>query len=532
MTTISYERIARTALMLCLISARCAALAPVVLTHRSGDDTEAAWSPDGRRIVFQSDRDGDLDLYLLELASGEVTPLVAGPGNACYPAWSPDGSLIVYSYGNIERTAVQGIEDGYNLFVVAADGGTPRRLTSGLVRDYTPTFSPDGAYVYFSSTRSLTETSACVQRVAVAGGTPETVVGSDRHDLGYVQPDISADGRFIACGYVRGFRSNWQLRLIKTQHPEQYFVLSSPDTALYAPRWSPDGKLLACTGFVPGDPGWGIVLVGVQTGGTMRIDVGPGNSRSPAWSPDGRTLVFENNGTGSYKLYRVAVPVVLPAVKSAEKPETPLRPVLHFSFQTAPGATVTDLSRQGNNGTVTGTLPWSEDGAVALEEGYLTVAAPKSLDFGKKAFSVAATVKAAEDAVELQMLAVGDYADNSRGWQLYVHPDRHVWFSARGPGGEFVGSRSNEPLPLGRKVHLAGIRYADGTVELFVDGVLQELIGTGATRAYASIKQVHIGRSANGADPFPGKLYEFKVCEGVLLTDPDRARTLAEFLQE
>lgn len=69
----------------------------VQLTAGPGNDTEAAWSPDGQRIVFQSDRNGTLDLYVLDLATKALTPLVVGPGQAAFPAWSPDGKWIVYS---------------------------------------------------------------------------------------------------------------------------------------------------------------------------------------------------------------------------------------------------------------------------------------------------------------------------------------------------------------------------------------------------------------------------------------------------
>ena len=80
----------------------------------------------------------------------------------------------------------------------------------------------------------------------------------------------------------------------------------------YAPRWSPDGRLVAFTGFREGDPGWGIYLLEPRSGALSRLETGAGQSRSPAWSPDGRELVFENNRTGAYKLYRTRVTCRMP----------------------------------------------------------------------------------------------------------------------------------------------------------------------------------------------------------------------------
>ena len=53
------------------------------LTFGPGNDTEAVWSPDGGRMAFQTDRTGDLDIEVLNLADGKRASLVGGPGQAC-----------------------------------------------------------------------------------------------------------------------------------------------------------------------------------------------------------------------------------------------------------------------------------------------------------------------------------------------------------------------------------------------------------------------------------------------------------------
>lgn len=73
------------------LSCQCDRVVPV--TTGAGNDTEAVWSPDGRRIAFQTDAAGDLDIAVVDLASGKVTTLVGGAGQACYPAWTRDGAL-------------------------------------------------------------------------------------------------------------------------------------------------------------------------------------------------------------------------------------------------------------------------------------------------------------------------------------------------------------------------------------------------------------------------------------------------------
>jgi len=335
--------------------------APVQLTKGPGDDTEAAWSPDGRAIVFQRTLDGDADLQVLNVATGAVKPLVIGPGEALYPAWSPDGRFVAYSFGHITRTVAQGQERGYNLMIVPAAGGAPRRLTDGLVRDYVPAFSPDGRSLYFSSTREMKQSAVGIWRLPMpppageALPTPEPVICRDANDCAAVQPSLSPDGRFLAFGMIRGMRSNWIIMLAKAGQPEQVYPLTDPAWVCYGPRWSPDGKWLACTGYRPGDPGWGVYVIEVRSGGAMRLDTGPGNSRSPAWSPDGKQLVFENNRTGSYKLYRFS-PQLPAHIANPQAVEENMPPVLKLSFAGLTGETVKDESAAGNDGKIVGSV--------------------------------------------------------------------------------------------------------------------------------------------------------------------------------
>ena len=253
------------------------------LTTGAGNDTEAAWSPDGQRIVFQSDRNGTLDLCLLDVTARSVKPLVEGPGHAAFPAWSPDGKWIAYSYACFTKTAWEEQEEGYNLFLVPAEGGTPRRLTQGRHRDYSPTFSADGKTIWFSSDRGSKEgiTAVSLYAVSVEGGEPKVVLRREGRDHAAVQASFAPDGRSLAYGAIAGFRDNWQIRLAHADDLEDGYTLTDAQGCFYSPRWSPTGTLLACTGFPGRRCGLGCVVARCTNGPALAARCGTGQLAEP-----------------------------------------------------------------------------------------------------------------------------------------------------------------------------------------------------------------------------------------------------------
>ena len=104
------------------------------------------YSPDGRRIVFMSDRTGVDELWLTDGEGQNARQLTSfGRATLGSPRWSPDGRFIAF-----DSTA-----DGLaKIYWIAADNGAPRRITSGGSSDVRPSWSNDGAWIYFGSNRS------------------------------------------------------------------------------------------------------------------------------------------------------------------------------------------------------------------------------------------------------------------------------------------------------------------------------------------------------------------------------------------
>jgi Tol biopolymer transport system component len=115
--------------------------APVNLTEHPANDGWARWAPDGRRIVFHSNRDGDFEIYAMDLDGGLVTQLTDNGIIDQFPDWSPDGNKILF------RREV----DIYVLDLLTRDTA---RLTQAPPLNQMATWSPDGSQIAFMSSRA------------------------------------------------------------------------------------------------------------------------------------------------------------------------------------------------------------------------------------------------------------------------------------------------------------------------------------------------------------------------------------------
>jgi len=118
---------------------------PVKLIASTRDDLSPQYSPDGKRIVFVSDRTGSREIWVSDSDGQNAVQLTDfGGSHTGTPRWSPDGSLIAFD----SRPEGQS-----EIYLISPQGGRPRRLTTENSDDVLPSWSHDGQWVYFASNR-------------------------------------------------------------------------------------------------------------------------------------------------------------------------------------------------------------------------------------------------------------------------------------------------------------------------------------------------------------------------------------------
>ncbi|MEO0991216.1 MAG: Tol-Pal system protein TolB, partial [Pseudomonadota bacterium] len=110
------------------------------LTSAPSIETAPSFSPDGRQIVFESDRSGSQQLYVMPASGGEPKRISFGAGRYGTPVWSPRGDLIAFTKQNSGR---------FHIGVMRTDGSEERLLTASFL-DEGPTWAPNGRVIMFT----------------------------------------------------------------------------------------------------------------------------------------------------------------------------------------------------------------------------------------------------------------------------------------------------------------------------------------------------------------------------------------------
>lgn len=243
------------------------------------------------KIAFFSNRDGNLEIYVMDSSGANQTRLTTNPASDSQPSFSPDGTQVAF---------VSTRSGSAQIWIMNATPGSPAwRLTSDGATDSGPSWSPDGKVIAYASTVSG---QSQLWAISASGTGATTRLLKDS----YVDatPAWSPDGAKLAFTSTRGGKLQvWVIGYPTAGTP----VRITSDSSNVAPAWAPDGTKIAFTSTGSGSPQ--IWLVATAPGATptqLTHDTVMADF-SPTWSPDGSEIAFTGAGSTSSNVYKVKV---------------------------------------------------------------------------------------------------------------------------------------------------------------------------------------------------------------------------------
>ncbi len=264
------------------------------------------WSPDGRQLAYATENvvvnpqnvEGRSQLWVVDVNGGERRRLDVV--DAVLPSWSPHGHRIAFMGRQDQTGAFQA-----DVWTVPAAGGEPKAVMSDVATDWSPVWSPDGRYLYFSSDRGG---SMNLWRVAIDEESGETLgppepITTSVTILAHMS--VSGDGRSIAYSSI-----------LVTQNIQRHSVDPSTAMPIGEPSWvttgsrrwvspdpSRDGEQVVFYSLT--QPEGHIYVAGTDGTGLRRVTGDSAIDRVPRWSPEGDWIAFSSTRSGQIELWKI-----------------------------------------------------------------------------------------------------------------------------------------------------------------------------------------------------------------------------------
>lgn len=300
-----------------------------------------AWSFDGTKFAFSSDRNGNEDVFVIDAELNKPVSTISDLRvDSDYPTVSKDGKTIVYlvqinkdsyeirsfdvetksvrkihtlSNETILSTSPDGkkivfqekIEGNTEICLIDSDGSNMRNLSNNPALDAGAKFSPDGSQILFLSTRNekgvfdifLMNSDGSNQRMIYSSG----ILGTNN------SLEWSADGAsiYFSNDKENGRNGNFEIFKVATEGNKEVTRLTNrPRFSDESPSISPDGKKIAFQSLQKGNSE--IYLMNADGTGLLRLTRNLADDKNPIWSADGKKIYFSSNRNGKFEIFEIA----------------------------------------------------------------------------------------------------------------------------------------------------------------------------------------------------------------------------------
>jgi TolB protein len=272
------------------------------VTSGQADEAFPVFSPDGEKIIYQTNEQGNWDVVQKVIASGETNQLVNSPADEELPCISPDGKLIVYTSNLDDRRPIDDKFKVREIYVKDLESGIVKNLTESVADDWLPRFSQDGKIIAFVSERSdlrsvpYTEKQSDIFRMENDGDFHQQLTDDESNEGGACF-NVS-DNRIFFHSNRNG---SYDIFMMKTDGSLPVTIFGNPESNEVNPYVSPDSQYIVF--FSDQGGSYDIYRSKIDGSEFERLTVSPANNTNPIYSPDGRFVTFHSDQNGNYDIF-------------------------------------------------------------------------------------------------------------------------------------------------------------------------------------------------------------------------------------
>ncbi len=272
----------------------------------AADEAFGQFSQSGERIVFQTNRNGNWDIYEYVFSTDTTNQLTFSESHEENPVLSPDGSKLVYTSTQEDHRDVDYDQKLRDIFLYDLENGRERNLTTNGSNDWRPRFSEDGKYIAFVSERSDLREVPFYQRL----GDIYLMEADGRFQMQLTKNEVNDGGPSIAPGSTEEkgtiyFDSNengkYEIYKIDIRGEDRRRITFNPDYNDVAPDVSPSGDKIVF--FSDRDGNYEIYMMNNDGSAPQRLTANPADDLNPVFSPDGTKVLFHSNRNGNYDIF-------------------------------------------------------------------------------------------------------------------------------------------------------------------------------------------------------------------------------------
>ncbi len=269
----------------------------------SGDYNNAfgRFSPGGNRIVFQSDRNGNWDIYLMDKEGKQAVNITQSPAHEEMPTFSADGKFIAYTSTQDDTLRTDRVDMHRNIYIMKLDDRNITRAVSFEGDDWYPAFTNSNDEIVFTSEKddprnvSFQDKLSDIYLLNTKSGLVRRLTQNEADEGA---PVVSRNGKWIF--FTSNRDGNYQIYKMNNTGGETE-QLTFRDWNCGAPHLSHDEKRIVFFAEVNGN--YDIYMMNINGQKLTRLTQSAAQDACPNFSPDGKRIIFHSNQPGKFHIF-------------------------------------------------------------------------------------------------------------------------------------------------------------------------------------------------------------------------------------